>query len=153
MLLVTACRPAPPELHSCRDALGGVWIVRAGSPVPAAPLRGDERLAFDVREEPGGLALYPLWDSSRPPGGKTASAPVLSPWRIHLTRAGDAAVGTISWRVSQAGQTCQVKQPARLSACLNQGAMLQLTLAASVDPSTCAIAAPPTRLEFKLERR
>jgi hypothetical protein len=146
-----ACQRTPP-LDSCRDPLSGVWLARSDTPVPAAPLRGDERLGFDVRDERGSIAIYPLWDSSRPAGGKTA-AMQLSPWRITLTRAGDAAVGTISWRVTQDGQVCTVKQPARLSACQNQGARLELTLAETISPSSCAVASPPTRRSFTLTRQ
>lgn len=162
LLAAAACRPTPAPVDSCREPLTGVWLARTDGVVPAAPLHGDERLGFDVRDEAGGIAVYPLWDSSRPPGGKTALASdpgappaplALSPWRISLTRAGDAAVGTIAWRVSQAGRTCQVKQPARLSACHNRKAMLELTLATTVDPSSCAVAAAPTRLSFSLERQ
>ena len=162
LVAAPACQRKPPELGSCREPLAGVWTAEADAPLPALPLVGDERLAFDVREEGGGIALYPLCDSARPAAGKTplatdpAAPPaplVLSPWRITLTRAGDAAVGTISWRVTQHGRTCQVKQPARLSACQARQARLELTLAGSVDASSCAISAPPTRLTLTLTRQ
>jgi hypothetical protein len=158
-----ACHADPPPLASCKDSLAGVWDARLddAATLPAAPLRADERLAFDVREENGALAFYPLWDSARPPGGKTPlatdpSAPPaplsLSPWRITLTHAGDAAVGQLRWRVTQAGKTCAEEQPARLSACQNASARLELTYAPRVDASTCALPAPPVRLGFTLHR-
>ena len=159
--LAPACRRAP-DVDSCREPLGGVWLARPDGTVPAAPLVGDERLAFDVRDDGKSIALYPLWDSSRPPGGKTPlatdpSAPParlsLSPWRITLGRAGDIAVGTISWRVTQSGRSCQLEQPARLSACRERNAVLELTLAPVVDAATCALAAPPVRLGFALTRQ
>jgi hypothetical protein len=151
-LAASACRRTPPEVASCRDPLAGVWLARTDGVVPGAPLRGDEQLGFDLREEGGSLAIYPLWDTSRPPGGKSGAV-ALSPWRIVLTRAGEAAVGTISWRTTQAGHTCLVKQPARLSGCHNRDAVLDLTLAGNIDPSTCAVAAAPTRLQLTLERQ
>jgi hypothetical protein len=150
-LALVACGRTPP-VDSCRDPLSGVWLAEADTPVPAAPLRGDERLAFDVRDEHGSIALYPLWDSSRPAGGKRAAL-ALSPWRITLTRAGQAAVGSVSWRVTQDGRVCGVKQPARLSECHNRSARLELDLAETVDPSTCAVSAPPTRRTFTLTRQ
>jgi hypothetical protein len=162
LAVASACRRTPPEVDSCRAPLGGVWLARSGGALAAAPLRGDERLGFDVRDEGKSLLLYPLWDSSRPAGAKPPlstdpSAPpaplVLSPWRLTLTRAGDAAVGTIRFRVTQAGRTCPVEQPARLSACHGRHALLELTLATSVDASTCALATPPTRLGFALTRQ
>jgi hypothetical protein len=48
---------------------------------------------------------------------------------------------------------CAVKQPARLSACHNRSARLELTLAETIDPSTCAVAAAPTRRSFTLTRQ
>ena len=146
-----ACHRAPP-VDSCRAPLSGVWLAQGEASVPAAPLRGDERLAFDVRDEHGSIALYPLWDSSRPAGGKRPAL-ALSPWRITLTRAGEAAVGSVSWRVTQDGHVCTVKQPARLSGCHNQEARLELTLAETIDPSSCAVAAAPTRRSFTLSRQ
>ncbi len=166
LALVPACRRSTPQLASCREPLSGVWLASSSDPdreaVPGAPLRGDERLGFDVRDDAGGLSIYPLWDTSRPTGGKSplaaspSAAPpplVLSPWRITLTRAGDAAVGTIAWRLTQAGRTCAVQQPARLSACSGRRAILDLTLAPSVDPATCVLSAPPRRLSLALTRQ
>ena len=146
-----ACHRTAP-LDSCRDPLSGVWLARVDAPVPAAPLRDDERLGFDVRDDHGSIAVYPLWDSSRPAGGKRPAL-ALSPWRITLTRAGEAAVGSVSWRVTQDGHVCTVKQPARLSGCHNQEARLELTLAETIDPSSCAVAAAPTRRSFTLSRQ
>jgi hypothetical protein len=152
---LSACAPTPPPLASCRGDLGGVWLARADGPVPGAtPLTGDERLAFDLRDERAGLALYPLWDSSRFEASATKSATHLrSPWRIRLTRAGDAAVGTLAFRDVQGGHVCTIEQPARLSGCHNQDAVLVLDLVEKVDPSTCAVLSAPSRRTFTLSRR
>ena len=154
-MALPACAPSAPPLDSCRDDLGGVWLARPDGPVPgAARLHDDERLAFDLRDDKGGLSLYPLWDSSRfDDAPRRSPAHLRSPWRISLTRAGDAAVGTLAFRDVVNGHVCTVKQPARLSACRNQSAVLALDLVQTVDPSTCAVTTAPTRRTFTLTRR
>jgi hypothetical protein len=132
-----------------------VWLARVDAPFPGAtPLVGDERLAFDLRDERAGLALYPLWDSSRfEASGQKSATHLRSPWRIRLTRAGDAAVGTIAFRDVQNGHVCTVEQPARLSGCHNQDAVLVLDLVETIDPSTCAATSAPARRTFTHSRR
>jgi putative membrane protein len=130
-------RPAAQLLDDCGGSLAGVWH------------DGADR--FDIRDDGAHVTVFPMWDTSRPDDGDKL-ATILSPWRIELTRAGTLLVGTLSYRITQAGKTCEVSQPARIGECSGRRATLALATAAAVDPATCALAAAPVRREFHLQR-
>jgi hypothetical protein len=156
-LVTAACRPGHAPLADCAGDLSGVWqaLDDDGRPI-------DGR-AFDVRDARPFVEVYPMWDTTRPAGGRKPAAStdpaappparVESPWRIRLERAGATVTGTLAVRVTLAGTTCSLTQPARVADCRGQRATLDLAVPRAVDPATCALTEGPERLRFTLERR
>jgi hypothetical protein len=130
------CRPSPPPLGDCRDALSGVW--RAA---PADPPR-----AFDIRDGGQAIDVYAMWNTATPlPDAR-------SPWRIRLSRLGTTITGTVSQRIDVADRRCVISRPARISACQGQTAIFELSLARRIDATTCALREAPERLVYRLRR-
>jgi len=143
-------RARAEALADCSGSLTGVWR-------DATAAR-----AFDIRDDGAHVWAYPMWDSSRPDDGDKAplltdpAAPppalVLSPWRLELTRGGAHVVGTLRYRITQLGKTCDISQPAHLADCHDRQATLVVATAAAVDATTCSLPLPPRRIEYHLER-
>lgn len=145
VVLVAGCRPAPPPLGSCADALDGVWVAEAD---PA------QRFHVLDRGRPA-LLVVPLWDTSRPPGGDKLApgAPVLTPLRIELRRDGERVAGTASFRLTRDGApSCVVSGPAGLRGCAGTRATLALPFSPTAPPLDCAGAPPSAAVDVPMRR-
>ena len=140
VVAVAACRPAPPALDSCADELGGVWRV---DDVAAAVTPSGEPRRYHVVELGARVEIYPMFDDSVvAPGDRKETTPdavIAAPATFELSRAGDALYGAQTRRFARGAATCLVHTPARLTACHDRSARLELTpIDPPVDWTTCA---------------
>lgn len=149
-LLLAACKPSRPIIHTCADPVGGVWRV-------------DATHRYHIYDLGRTIELYPMWDATVPPDGKKAilgtdplappdPTPIYSPPRIELMRDGERLEGSAKFRLTRAGVTCDVVQPARMTGCAGGAATLSIREVRAVDPATCDAAIAQDATDAALTR-
>lgn len=132
LLLIAACRPAPPALDSCADEIGGVW--RVDDATFATTPSGEPR-RYHIVELGARVEIYPMFDDSVLAAGDrketTADAVIVAPAQFELTRSGDVLIGAQTRRFARGPASCVLHTPARITSCQGRTARLELT---PIDP-------------------